>query len=162
MLPTARHAHEATRLGGGGALTLFLYDPISALCALFGVESLAPNARPDAQSALDEMSQTLARSLAQSLVASDDSMDCNVPSPALGAYQPILTFLFDPFVLALMVRFLICAAAYARCPHTKTLIEKGHLRPPMCVGVGGTAACSEALDTGLQALLTAMGVEDGA
>ena len=163
VLPTARHAHEATRLGGGGALTLFLYDPIAALCALFEVESLAPNARSDAQSALEEMSQTLARSLGQSFLTPYDDIDCNVPTPAFGVYQPALAFLHDPFVLALMVRFLICKVAYARCKHTRALIEEGHLRPPLCApAVGGTAACSEALDTGLQALLTAMGVEDGA
>ena len=116
--PYDLHARGAGFLAGGGALTLFLHEPVSALCALCCITAITPAAYASAQEALVETSYELTRALTLELLN-------------LAGGHPALSFMSDPFMRTTLLRFAICAAAYNACTATRPMILSGEVLPPM-------------------------------
>ena len=118
-------ARDAARLSGGGALTLFLHEPLTALCALCAVQPpISPAVLATAWEAVAEATDELSLGLARQLHLA--SLSSGRPPHAA------LLFLSDPFLRTQLVRFLICAAAYDLCKATRHLQQTGELLPPRC------------------------------
>lgn len=138
--PRFEMARRATLLAGGGALTLFLHEPLSAICAMCDVRSVTREACAAADEAIAEASHALTRRLVQQLrnggaatstppaarttspppttpLSAAPSASPGHPSPAAPPHpHPALAFIADPFLRQLLIRFILCTGARASPP----------------------------------------------
>ena len=114
--PTHVDARAHGRLAGGGALTLFLHEPIAALCALCDLRELS---RAQYELAASELATSIA-TLTSSILERP-----HTPAAALA-------FAADPFMRMLIVRFALCEAAFYAHRRTRRLIACGELLAPRC------------------------------
>ena len=144
--PSSSHelgARKASMLAGGGLLTLFLHEPIAAICALCDIqppsEHMCGSVEADLADAYFEITAALAKS------------ECT-PAAAIG-------YLADPFLRMLMLRFAICDAAIHAFRPTKRLLANGSLLPAQCVPALPLEATREALKS-LRRVAEALKVAD--
>jgi len=115
--PYEHAARKRAQLAGGGALTLFLNEPVAALCALCELAPPSALAYGEAEAELADACCALTAALLESPTT---------PST-------VLSFLADPFLRTLMLRFILCDAAFHSFRPTKRLLAEGKLLPPRCV-----------------------------
>lgn len=140
VAPCHMHAREASQqLAGGGALTLFLHEPITALCALCSIPSVTPEALAVAQAALLRASDAIGIALVDALSGANPADGARSHDTAHGGEltplrQPhaALSFVSDPFLRTALVRFLLCTAAFASLGETRDLHARGELHLPRC------------------------------
>lgn len=115
--PYEHAARKRAQLAGGGALTLFLNEPVAALCALCELAPPSALAYGEAEAELADACCALTAALLES------------PTTP----PTVLCFLSDPFLRTLMLRFILCDAAFHSFRPTKRLLAEGKLLPPRCV-----------------------------
>ena len=115
--PYEHAARKRAQLAGGGALTLFLNEPVAALCALCELAPPSALAYGEAEAELADACCALTAALLES------------PTTP----PTVLSFLAEPFLRTLMLRFILCDAAFHSFRPTKRLLAEGKLLPPRCV-----------------------------
>jgi len=136
-------ARKQALLAGGGALTLFLHEPITALCTLCGIMRLPITTCRAAEA---ELADTYCE-ITSALVAE------HAPTPSSA-----LAFLADPFLRTLMLRFALCEAAFLNHRGTRRMIAASELLPPRCVPrLPAEATRDGAARTGLKRLVETIG-----
>jgi len=118
--PASPYEHAARRralLAGGGALTLFLHEPVAALCAMCEAAPPSALACGEAEAELADASCAIIAALLE--------------SPHT---HPItLAFLADAFLRTLLMRFTLCEAAFRTFKPTRRLLAARTLLPPRIV-----------------------------
>ncbi|KAL1504490.1 hypothetical protein AB1Y20_010895 [Prymnesium parvum] len=105
-----------TQLGNGGALTLFLHDPLSAFCALSGVKVTSTITHAKCENLMLKSFTELTSLL----------IHCADTPPAL------LAFLRDPFTRTLLLRYVLCLSAFRLHKQMQNLFATDKLLPPRC------------------------------
>ena len=115
--PYEHAARKRAQLAGGGALPLFLNEPVAALCALCELAPPSALAYGEAEAELADACCALTAA--------------RLESPTTP--PTVLSFLAEPFLRTLMLRFILCDAAFHSFRPTKRLLAEGKLLPPRCV-----------------------------
>ena len=110
-------ARNRTMLAGGGALTLFLHEPVAAVCALCEITPPSELSCGEVEAELADAYCAITSVLAES------------PNTA----PATLAYLADPFLRMMTLRFAMCEASFQAFKPTKTLLACGQLLPPRCV-----------------------------
>ena len=152
--PHCKAARQATELAGGGALTLFLHEPLTAICAMCNVKTVTREACAAAEEAIAEASHALTRRLMQQLKNGNGGEKASHAEK----HHPALLFMADPFLRQLLIRFILCTAAYDAHKPTRELLKSRELLPPRSTPPLPTAILRHAAAlSAVRAIATAIG-----
>jgi len=140
---SSQAASQGMELAAGGAMTLFLHDPLGALCALAGVKELSYADFVKCEQLLVEG----CREISSALCCCDDT-----PAAALA-------FMQDAFLRTLLLRFVLCSRVFALHKTTKDFHTRHRLALPSSEPPLPAAVLTHATTTNLVSqLATALGV----